>query len=198
MPKKYYAVRRGSSTGVFEDWDSCKACVIGFPGAEYKSFTTREQAEQYVAGVAESVEIGDAVGVYAYVDGSYNVTTGIYGYGCVLCTPEGCTELFGSGSDPEAVNARNVAGELLGTMQAVRWAIRNGHSAITIFHDYTGIAKWFYGDWKAESIVAKRYLEYMSGCKGKIRISFRKVAAHTGVEFNERADALAKQAVGIE
>lgn len=198
MPKKYYAVRRGAAIGIFEDWETCKTSVNGFPGAEYKSFPTKAQAEQYLSGVAETDSFSDAAEVYAYVDGSFNAALGVYGYGCVICTPDGRTELSGQGSDPDAVSARNVAGELLGTMQAVRWAIQNGYPTITVFHDYTGIARWFYGDWKAESPVAKAYLKYMLGCKEKIRISFQKVAAHTGVELNERADILAKKAAGFE
>ena len=45
MAKKYYVVWQGREAGVFTDWDTCKTHVQGFPGARYKSFPTREQAE---------------------------------------------------------------------------------------------------------------------------------------------------------
>lgn len=38
MTKKYYAVKVGTTTGIFETWEECKASVEGFPGAVYKSF----------------------------------------------------------------------------------------------------------------------------------------------------------------
>ena len=43
--QKVYAVRKGKKTGVFTSWDECSASVSGFPGAEYKGFLTKEEAE---------------------------------------------------------------------------------------------------------------------------------------------------------
>lgn len=42
---KYYVVWVGLSPGVYADWESCRAQVTGVPGARYKSFPTREEAE---------------------------------------------------------------------------------------------------------------------------------------------------------
>src|SRR5205809_702614 len=50
MKQKYYAVRKGRQPGIYQDWESCKAQVDGFAGAQYKSFSTREDAAQYMAG----------------------------------------------------------------------------------------------------------------------------------------------------
>jgi ribonuclease HI len=44
--KKYYVVWRGFKPGIYETWDECKRMVNGFEGAQYKSFTTKEEAEQ--------------------------------------------------------------------------------------------------------------------------------------------------------
>ena len=38
--KKYYAVKKGRETGIFDNWDKCKSLVMGFNGAIYKSFLT--------------------------------------------------------------------------------------------------------------------------------------------------------------
>ena len=38
MAKKYYAVRTGRKTGVFMTWAECQKQVMGFSGAEFKSF----------------------------------------------------------------------------------------------------------------------------------------------------------------
>ena len=57
MAKKVYAVRVGKSRGIFDTWDECKAMVHGFKGAEYKSFPTREEAENYLNQKKEQVPI---------------------------------------------------------------------------------------------------------------------------------------------
>ena len=59
--KKVYAVRKGHKTGLFESWEECKAAVDGFPGAEYKGFTTRAEAFAYL-GIAEDAEEEATVG----------------------------------------------------------------------------------------------------------------------------------------
>jgi len=45
----FYAIAKGLQTGIFEDWDLVASSVTGFPGANFKSFKTREEAEQYLA-----------------------------------------------------------------------------------------------------------------------------------------------------
>ena len=47
MAKKYYAVRAGRKTGIFETWDECRAQTTGFKGASFKSFPTLAEAEAY-------------------------------------------------------------------------------------------------------------------------------------------------------
>ncbi len=46
---KYYVVWKGRETGVYSRWDVCKKHVDGFEGAEYKSFASKELAEQAFA-----------------------------------------------------------------------------------------------------------------------------------------------------
>ncbi|MFT5445653.1 MAG: ribonuclease HI [Gammaproteobacteria bacterium] len=45
LAKKYYVVWQGRKTGVFADWVSCKQQVDKFPGARFKSFSSRAEAE---------------------------------------------------------------------------------------------------------------------------------------------------------
>ena len=51
---KYYAVRRGRQTGIFNTWEACSAQVTGFAGAQFKSFATRAEAEAYLAGARQA------------------------------------------------------------------------------------------------------------------------------------------------
>lgn len=43
--QKYYVVWKGRKTGVFDNWNDCKAQVDGFAAAKYKSFPTKKEAE---------------------------------------------------------------------------------------------------------------------------------------------------------
>lgn len=41
---KFYAVRKGLNTGIYTSWDEAEKNVKGFPGAEYKKFSTLKDA----------------------------------------------------------------------------------------------------------------------------------------------------------
>lgn len=43
----YYAVRKGRITGVMGTWTECEDSVKGYPGAQYKKFSTQSEAVQY-------------------------------------------------------------------------------------------------------------------------------------------------------
>lgn len=45
---KYYAVKKGKNPGIYNTWDECKAQVDGFSGAVYKSFKTKDEAENFI------------------------------------------------------------------------------------------------------------------------------------------------------
>ena len=45
---KYYAVRKGHQTGIFTNWPDCQKAVKGYSGAEFKSFKTRQEAENFI------------------------------------------------------------------------------------------------------------------------------------------------------
>lgn len=47
--QKYYVVRKGRKTGIYDNWDACKEQVHGYMGAKYKSFDTLVDAEQAFA-----------------------------------------------------------------------------------------------------------------------------------------------------
>lgn len=134
--------------------------------------------------------------IIAYVDGSFDVSLGRYAYGCVLLAPTGeIIRESGSGNNPESAALRNVTGEMLGAMHAVKWSMEHGYLAVDIRYDYMGIEMWATGGWKAKNDLTQKYAEYMQRQAQKIKITFQKIAAHTGVKYNEEADKLAKAAL---
>lgn len=202
MAKKknnFYAVKQGKNPGIYKTWDECKAQVEGFSGALYKGFSTRKEAEIYLSGNVEPVIGSDkskGADITIYVDGSFDVATNVYGYGCVVIKKDGSIEqYYGAGNNPECVLLRNVAGEMLAAMSAVRYAIRSGCKSVNICYDYSGIEMWAIGAWKANNDLTLKYSTSMKEWQDEIAISFQKVAAHTGEKYNEMVDKLAKYAV---
>ena len=206
--KKIYAVRKGHKTGLFNTWAECQKATAGYSGAEFKSFTDKEEAIAFLEMKTVKIVSGDkdkeAAGivevtenmVIAYVDGSFEKSIGRYAFGCVILTPDGQEiRRSGSGSDPAGVAIRNVAGEMLGAMNAVKWARENDYPAVEIRYDYEGVEKWVTGVWRAKTPLTSKYAAHMQEAGNKIRISFCKIAAHTGNHYNEEADQLAKSAL---
>ena len=211
MATKYYAVRNGRSPGVFSTWAECQKQVTGFSGAVFKSFTTIEEAEAFVKGDAAAHVVpkqarGEKLhksfeteqeALVAYVDGSYNVADGSFSYGMVLihgAIEQSFCQRF---EDEELATMRNVAGEIKGAEAAMRYAVAHGFSKLYIYHDYEGIAKWCKGEWKTNKDGTKAYKAYYDSICDNLQVVFVKVAAHTGDKYNEMADKLAKQALGI-
>ena len=44
--KKFYVVWRGFNPGIYNSWEECKKQVVGFEGAQYKSFKDKAEAER--------------------------------------------------------------------------------------------------------------------------------------------------------
>lgn len=191
---KYYAVKQGRKPGIYSSWDECKKQVEKYKGAIYKSFVSLDEAKNFIK--EEKVEFDG--GLIAYVDGSYNIKSKEYGFGCVLIEDQKVIkELYGKGNDENYASMRNVAGEILGSVCAMEYAKNNGYDGVCIYYDYEGIEKWANGLWKANKIGTIEYSKKVKKYRESLKIAFVKVLAHSGDFYNERADQLAKKAVGI-
>lgn len=104
----------------------------------------------------------------------------------------------GIGFDKEAIALRNVSGEVLGAKMAVEFAINNNYKEVTIAYDYQGIESWALGTWKRNNKITSEYNEYMQNKMKEINIRFKKIKGHSGHKYNDLADKLAKEALGIK
>lgn len=201
---KYYCVRVGRNPGIYSNWEDCKKEVNGFPKAEYKKFENKEEALNYMnmsnKDTKSKVNINDIKKdeAIAYVDGSFNIRDFSYSYGIVFINSEGETYFNKAFEKDEYSEMRNVAGEINGSMEAIKLAISRNLKKISIFYDYMGIEKWATGDWKANKKGTIEYKKFIEESKKLIEINFIKVEAHTGDKYNEMADKLAKEALGIK
>lgn len=196
MPNKYYAVRKGKRTGIFTTWPEAQKVISGYSNAEFKSFTKREEAEHYMTDTSapDLTETEDTV--LAYVDGSFDKRAKKYSYGVVLIkNGYVIDEISNSGDDPIYAESFQIAGECFGALNAIRWAIKNKYKSIIIHYDYLGIEMWALGKWRANKTVSKDYVTYFKQYASEIEVIFVKVKAHSGIDFNERADQLAKDAL---
>ena len=208
----YYAVRIGKTPGIYKTWEDCKAQVIGYKGAIYKGFVEKQDAEDFLRGGLSAsntdaasdnndentqVEPSDSE-ITAYVDGSFSSGKS-FGCGCIILKDgEIIAEISKAYEDEELATMRNVAGEIKASELAMQYALDNGYTSLSIYHDYQGIASWCLGEWKTNKAGTIAYKQFYDDIKDKLKVHFIKVKGHSGDEYNEIADRLAKKALGIE
>lgn len=193
---KYYAIKNGRKTGIFETWDECKKYVIGYKNAIYKSFLTLEEANNFLNDQPLK-EINYDLPTF-YVDGSYDINSGAYSYGGILLIDGKEDFKFNKAFDCDEFSiSRNVSGEIFGAMFAINIALGREYKEINICYDYIGIEMWYKSLWKANTDIALMYANFRDEIKDKIKINFIKIKSHTNNKYNDLADCLAKEALGI-
>lgn len=207
--QKYYAIKTGMDPVtktkveglILTSWEVAKNYVQGVKGAEYKSFTTEDEANAYLQGREQTSNVMLPDALYCYVDGSYNANIPNYAYGLV-CVKDGKIVHVdkGTGNNPDAIEMHQIGGELLGAIKALIFAKTHSHNKVVILHDYMGVANHATGAWKRTNGFSVTYYNWMQKFfkeNPEINVAFSKVEAHTGDDFNEIADGLAKLAVGL-
>ena len=192
---KYYAIKAGRKIGIVNTWDECKELVVGYEGALYKSFSNLIDAEEYLnPSINKEPSVNSPV---AYVDGSFNATTNEYSFGVVLLINGSEYYFKKSFPEDELSSMRNVAGEIKGAGFIIQYCLNRGINELTIYHDYEGISKWYQNEWKANMYGTKKYQEFSNEAKSKINVKFVKVKSHSNDHYNDMADKLAKEALGL-
>ena len=122
---KFYVVWKGARPGIYSTWNECEAQIKGVPGALYKSFETKDAAEQaftqkphlHLQKAKKSLPESSKKGIIREsicVDGAWNTATGDMEYrGVYTRTGE---EIFRMG--PYADGTNNI-GEFLAIVHAL-------------------------------------------------------------------------------
>ena len=209
--KLYVVTAPEAIRGIYETWDRCRTAVAGVAGARYQAVSSRAEAEALLSGVGLRLTPGR----YAFVDGN-----AMGGVGVVLVERDetetrvveeiGTTvyAVFGSAGIPgldsrskitRAVDAiRNVLAELGALYLALS---RAAPGALTVVHDYQGVAAWMEGRWRTKDPIVA---EVVAACRDLARqrgltLTFRHQKAHQSsfagpndwAAYNARADRLA-------
>ena len=133
----------------------------------------------------------------AYVDGSFNPNTNVFGFAASLQIQNGETlYLNGKSNDKKVVSSRNIAGEVLAVWRVLELARKLSVTEIDIFYDYNGIEYWATGEWQAKKPISIFYKDVINNFSD-IKMNFIHVKSHTGNHGNEFVDFLAKKGCDV-
>lgn len=217
---KAYVVWAGRNPGIYKTWPECQAQIKGFPGARYKGFPTRAEAEEAFDSPAQTdtnqrdlydkdsdhphlkyLEAGDVV---IYSDGGAQGNPGPGGYGVVLLFQEKRKELTG-GYRHTTNNRMELMGWIVGLESLKR------PCNIKVFSDSRyvgdGFSKGWAENWRRKNWMRTRtepaknadLWDRLLKAAEPHTVEFIWVPGHVGIAENERCDELAVAAAkGIE
>lgn len=214
VKKKFYAIAVGAEPGIYENWPKAHAQVKGFPGAKYKGFLTRLEAERWLDNPVHTPTARKTIAakkiskapadtsprageVTIYTDGGARFNPGPGGYGVVQIYNGETKEL--SGGFRHTTNNRM---ELMGCIVALR-ELEYRDKPVTIYSDsqyvVNGITKGWAKSWKKRGWIKSNkqpainpdlWAELLELIEG-LNIIFRWVKGHAGHPQNERCDEMA-------
>ena len=191
---KYYVIKDDVNHEIVDSWDLCKEHLKNYTKPQYKSFKSLEEAEAFIN---DEILDDNITAPKAYIDGSFDSKTNAYSFGGVLII-DGKEYPYKKKFEPDEYSSlRNVAGEIQGAGFIIAYAVKKGIKELHIFYDYLGIEKWFTHEWKANSKIAIDYQLLAERVKDRIKVYFHKVKSHTNNHYNDYADKLAKEALGL-
>ena len=215
MAQKFYVIWAGRQTGVFTDWATVQRAVTGYAGARFKSFPTREEAEQAFRwrvsaghssktpgserGAAHTAHLFD---VSIYCDGACEPNPGNAGSGIVVYRAGQLSQLWFGLYNPTGTNNTAELNALFHALRMAEAEIETGNSvevcsdsAYSINCIRSWAPSWEKKGWKKPGGEIKN-LEIIQDCyaiylrvEGELNLTH--VAAHVGTEGNELADRMA-------
>ena len=150
--QKFYVVWEGNNTGIFNSWSECQLQIKGYPGARYKSFKTKSEAEEafygdasnYIGQNKKSAKVissearKEIVWESIAVDAACSGNPGIMEYRGVD-TRNGDLEFFRQGPFRHGTN--NI-GEFLALVHGLAFLQKKGHPLLPIYSDSRTAMSW--------------------------------------------------------
>ena len=200
MAVKYYAIVSGVKPGIYTDWRTAESMVKGFPGAIFKSFRTRTEAENFYkrskhvepTGIKTSTKqilplIDKTI---VYTDGSFAGES--CGFGVVIITNKG-DKITAYGKVP--LHPSNNVAELYAIYVALSMVTgdvviySDSRYAIGCLTSY--VHHWVQNGWSG--VANRNIIEPTYNLTKGRNVTFTHVPAHSGIELNEEADELANR-----
>lgn len=209
---KWYAVAVGRDMGIFTSWTEVSKYVTGYPGALYKSFTNKNDAETWLltntsfsntklCNTNQQNLLFNVNPSGIFTDGSCKDSVG--GWSCVLVENNNIVnQIYGKVNEYPTTNNR-------AELYAILMAVTNFNKQCTKYGIFTDseyslkslsqwMEKWKTNGWKTSNGNTPENLDllceiqkYMDG------ITINKVKAHSGHQWNELADQLANLGVSL-
>ncbi|WGS64702.1 AAA family ATPase [Marinitoga aeolica] len=130
-----------------------------------------------------------------YVDGSYDQKLKKFGAGFVVVKENKVEKYWKGYINEKFLKHRNISGEIFAVLLALEYAKKENLKCVEINYDYQGIEKWALGLWKTNTELTKYYKKQYDYYSKFFQVKFNKIKSHSGDEFNDMADELAKKAV---
>ena len=209
--KKFYAVAVGRQTGIFTDWTAAEKQVKGFPGARYKSFLSKADAEKWLQDPVYSKKKlspdraaqkdvdpdKNGADIVIYTDGGCSNNPGPGGYGAVIVAAGRQVEV--SGGYRLTTNNRM---EMMAAIVALR-RFETSTESIQLYSDSSylvngikksWVVKWQRNGWKRSDggdVLNIDLWQELIRLTAKGNVRFQWVKGHAGNALNERCDQLA-------
>jgi ribonuclease HI len=223
LAKKFYVVWAGRKTGVFTEWATTQLHVDKFPGARFKSFASRAEADQaFQAGRPAPVSTRPAtakgsipahnrvhtatVGLQIYCDGACEPNPGNAGSGIAVYRDGALVQLWYGLYNPNGTNNTAELNALHHALLIAETATVAGQTA-QILCDSTYaincVSKWAAGwekkGWRKAGGEIKNLSIIQAAhavyARTESQVQLTHVSAHVGTEGNELADRMAMFAV---
>lgn len=150
---KVYAVRSGKQTGIFNTWEECQSATKGYSGAEYKSFKSMADAEQYMRGDAPLSVSLSSVGVLLTFTSKLKGDVLKF---TVTLQSKLMTDVVSVETDVSGYPLSLVS-DILPVVTGLYRAKSLGISEVTVVHRNEGIEAWYTGAWSANTDFTRQY-----------------------------------------